>query len=398
MYKKILGSLLCGICFATSAGAIPVLSHTWQWWGYDGSARDVNGNTETEFIIAGAKGQSGQHGTYGDEWGVVGVIATKVVEHGAYLCPLQLQCANKRKKRRSWTEYYYPNGFDWAKCAWLCSDGYGGEGCTTITSTPNICDKATYTTSGNGRFAGVSMKTWGGRSDMIEHAISGFNQFWSDPECDVILGVTKFLNHGVKAAPLQVCCGRNNWKSINSHVHSIQRATGNEKVLCSTGYKANAAGSDCEPINADMCDTQDLSFCANFDRTKYNSEIHRLELDAKSGCHKFFCKERGKAFPTAGDTSCTDCSSGVKGGSSPHNGVCIKCETGEAFNSETGNCDKAAAFSKIDLQYGKGLTKNSAPKDVNEQCWTATTPDVYAECIKTGKMPTVAENPGATTE
>ncbi len=375
MNKKLIAFLLIGFAFAMPAHAINVVSGARGWWGYDGG-NGTNG-TAGDFIIAGAIGKTGSHGTHSDEWAVVGMIANTIVEHGGYFCPYQLQCANKRKKKRSWTMYYHPNGYSTNKCAWLCEPGYSGTNCLSQTSTPTACDMTPQNTSAGGKFSGISLKTSGGDANQKEWEVSGFNAWGSDPECDVILGVVKYLEHGVIAGPVQVCCGRDNWKSIDSFVSTVAAATGQQKLLCASGYTANAAGNDCEPINADMCATQNFTFCANFDRSGYNSTLHTLEQNGS--CYKYFCSEPNKAFPSAGNTACEDCATGVKGGPSPNNGVCVKCETGQAFNKKTGACESAAAYTKIDLQYGKGKTKNNT--NVNDQCWTKTTPEEYRACV-----------------
>lgn len=378
MKKFLIVFLLFGFVLDMPAYAINVATGARAWWGYDGGT-GTNG-TAGDFIIAGTVGKSGTHGTHNDEWAVVGMVANQIVEHGGYFCPYQVQCANKRKKRRAWTQYYQPNGFSTSKCAWLCEPGYSGANCLSQTSTPARCDMTPLNTGSGGKFSGISMKTWGGDENQREWEIVGFNQWGDNPETDVILGVVKFLEHGVIAGPVQIRCGRDNWKSIDSFVESVNAATGTQKLLCATGYTANSAGSDCVPISADACATQDMTFCANFPRDGYNSTLHTIDDDT-GGCVKYFCSESGKAFPSLGSTECVECSTGIKGGPNPNNGVCVTCETGQAFDKKSGACVSAGAYTKTDLQYGKGKTKNS-DEDVEKQCWTKTTPEEYSDCVK----------------
>lgn len=377
MNKILVAFILMGFAFTMPANAINVASGARGWWGYDGGT-GTNGSAG-DFIIAGAIGKTGSHGTHGDEWAVVGMVANTIVEHGGYFCPYQVQCANKYGKKKTWTMYYHPNGYSTNKCAWLCEPGYGGTNCLSQTSTPARCDTTPQNTASGGKFSGISLKTSGGDANQKEWEVTGFNQWGSDPECDVILGVIKYLEHGVIAAPVQICCGRNNWKSIDSFVNTVAAATGSQKLLCASGYTANAAGNDCEPISADLCATQDMTFCANFPRNGYNSARHTIETTS-TGCVKYFCAETGKAFPSLGSTECEECSTGVKGGSNPNNGVCVKCDTGQYFDKTSGSCMSADAYTKTDMQYGKGQTKNST--DVDNQCWTKTTPDEYRACVE----------------
>ena len=369
----VLFTLFC----SQTAYAINISAGTHAWWGYDGSTT-MNGSAE-DFIIAGSLGKGGAHGTHSDEWGVVALVAEKIVEHGGYFCPYQIQCANKKRKRRTWTVYYAPSGFSTSKCAWLCESGYTGPNCLTRTTTPTRCDKTPLNTKTGGKFAGLSLKTSGGDSNGKESYITGFNSWGSDPEHDVILGIVKYLGHGVMAGPVQVKCGRNNWHKIDSYVDSVGMATGNVKLLCAEGYQANASGTDCEPINPDVCNIQEMTFCAGFDRSKYNSSLHTLETG--NNCVKYFCTEQNTAFVSNSDTTCAPCSTGAKGGSSTANGTCVKCDTGEYFDKNSNSCISANAYNKTDLQYGKGKTKNSNTK-IEDQCWTKVVPDEYVECVK----------------
>lgn len=374
--RKLSIAFLLSLFCSTHAFAINVNQAMWGAWGYDGGKAPAG--SYGDFIIAGGIGKGGTHGTWGDEWGLVGIVANTIVEHGGYFCPYQIQCANRRKKKKSWTMYYWPSGFSYDKCAWMCESGYSGPNCLSQTSTPMTCDETAFNTASGGKFSGISMKTWGSDADQKEFEVTGFNQWGSDPECDVVLGVIKFLQHGVVAAPVQVCCGRDNWKSIDSFVSSVQVATGQQKLLCATGYQANATGTDCEPISADICATQNMTFCQNFSREKYDSSKHTLE--ESGSCVKYFCSEPGTAFPAVGDTSCEVCGDGVKGGANRDNGVCMICDTGQYYNEKTGTCQTASAYSKTDMQYGDGQTKNSV--EIEKQCWLAVDPEEYNSCVK----------------
>lgn len=364
-----------------SADAIYTAPDMWRAWGYNGET-GTNGSAGN-FVIAGSTKKNSVHGTWDDEWGVVGVVATKIVEHGGYFCPYQIQCANKWGKKASWTQYYFPNGYDSSKCAWLCESGYSGENCAPQAGTPVNCDMTVYNTSNDGKFSGISVKTSGKNDNQREGDITGFNQWGSDPECDVVLGVTKFLQHGVIAAPVRVCCGRDNWKKNDSFVDSVYAAPGKQKLLCAYGYKANSTGTDCEPVT-EQCKLDNTVFCENFPRESFNSSIHTL-VYADSGCAKYFCSEVGKAFAAAGEFSCEDCGVGVKAGGNPLNGVCVKCQTGEYFDQKSNSCKAAAAYSKSDMQYGKGQTKNTVA--VEDQCWTLVEPQDYADCVRGIKKP-----------
>lgn len=394
--KKILLTFCCAfsglVALQDNSFAINTNGNYWGAWGYDGGT-GVSGSAG-DFLIAGGVGKASSHGTFNDEWGGVAVIALKIVERGGYFCPYQIQCANKRKEKDTWTVYYLPNGYNENKCAWLCETGYSGENCVAETTTPAYCDKTPYNTQSGGKFSGLSMKTSGGDSDSVEGRVTGFKTWYEDShyERDVVLGVIKFLEHGVIAAPVRVACGRDNWKDNDSYLEDVYLASGsiNQKLLCATGYKPNDTNTDCVPINKDICEIQDIKMCDGFARDKYNSSIHTVKV--VDGCAKYFCSETGKAFVSATDTTCSDCATGSKGGASGKDGTCVKCETGQYFNTDTSTCETATAFSKTDLQYGKGKTKNS-DSDINNQCWTFVEPELYRDCVL-GKLKTAIDAAG----
>lgn len=392
--KKVLltfcSSVLCLFVWQNSSFAIKTDTGIWKWWGYNGETSSAG--SSQELIIDGGLWKNNTHGTHADEWGFVAMIATKVVEHGAYFCPYQAQCSNSRKEKHAWTTYYLPNGFSEDKCAWLCESGYEGEDCKEQSEQPPYCDKTPYNTKNGGKFSGLSMKTWGGDAGSVEGNVHGFNTWntGNKMEHDVFLGVIKFLEHGVMASPIHVQCGRDNWKDNDSYFDVVDTAPGTVKLLCAPGYTPNAANTDCEPKNKGICEIQDIKMCDGFARDKYNSSIHTIKV--VDGCAKYFCSETGKAFVSATDTTCSDCATGSKGGASGKDGTCVKCETGQYFNTDTSTCETATAFSKTDLQYGKGKTKNS-DSDINNQCWTFVEPELYRDCVL-GKLKTAIDAAG----
>lgn len=378
MKNKLIAILFISLTFVLPANAITVVSGARSWWGY--TSRDTTGSAG-DFMLAGSLGKGSMHGTFSDEWAVVGVIAQKIVEHGGYFCPYQIQCANKNRKAETWTMYYYPNGFGSVGCSWVCEPGYAGANCLSQSSTPSVYDTKIYGTGSGQKFGGLSLKTTGGSADQKESEVSGFDQFGSDPESDILLGVLKFGQHGVVAGPVKVTCGRSGYKDAQSYVAAIGVVTGSQKLLCANGYKANDTGSDCVPISADVAATQTVKFCDGFTQSGYKSDTHSLEQ--ASGCSKYFCTDKTKAFPKTGDFSCVDCSASVKGGVSKINGQCVQCQTSQYFDSVTSTCKSAIMYTKIELQYGRGKARDTAG-DLMKQCWTLAAPADYKKCVMTG--------------
>lgn len=398
--KKIIFILLFESLLVQPAFCITVLGNLWYKWNSSG-----NSYTETSagdsFLMKGRTGATFTHGTFDDEGAVVGLVAMKIAENGkgGYFCPLQIQCANKRKEEDTWLRYFKPANFNEGQCAWLCADGYYGNDCA-ISSEQNIsfCDSKSFQKNGD-RYNTLQMKTSGGANGEITD-LTVFNSFKEarpgingEQAAISFLGVIGFKNHGVIALPMYLKCNRNNWPDNDSFIESITptgtigEVTTKYKLLCAEGYQPNTNGDDCEAVDACKNDISNMSYCNNFDEEDFDEDEHYLVAD--SGCVKYFCKESGKAFRSVTDKTCIDCAEGSKGGTNSKNGTCISCDTGQYFDEEDETCKTAVAYSKSDMQYGKGGTKNTVPLD--EQCWLIATPEEYAECVKNGgKRPYLA--------
>lgn len=236
-------------------------------------------------------------------------------------------------------------------------------------------------TNTGGRFAGVSIKGWGGDDGVIYGVVPEFQyEEFNNGSHMVVLGVTKFLSHGVIAQPVYLKCTRYNWKHNDSSMTEVLAANGTAKLLCASGYKPNADNSDCEMFDPEMEKLQQLTFCANFPVDKYDAEKH--ELMADGACAKFFCKDSGQAFKARGDTECIDCSNTVIGGASLVDGTCKKCEIGQYFNKKTDACESASAYTKTDVRYGKGNTQSSKP--FISHCWPIVLPEDFKKCVQNG--------------
>jgi len=373
--------------FETSAMAIQTMTVNAQaQWGV--TYANINRGTvyvPGDFVIGGCLHKGCSHGTWEDEWAVIGVVANKIATHGGYFCPYQIQCGNSSRSYQTWTHYFHPNMTDgrlWTqKCAWLCEPGYSGTNCMPQNSSPAYCDNTLYNTTAEGKFGGVSLKTYGRDDGECEAEIIGFHAEWvgsGKKERDVILGADKFLDHGIIARPMTIQCGSDNWSSIDSYVLQVSGTWGGySKLLCAAGYKANADNTDCVPINLQACGIDSMKTCTNFKKELYDSSIHYLVED--NGCVKYFCADPDKAFPSIGDASCEYCAPGIKGGPDWNTGVCVKCQTGQYFDRDANTCKNAKAYAKNDMLYGPGNTKNST---TSQQCWTKLTPDEYAACVR----------------
>ncbi|MCQ2598990.1 MAG: hypothetical protein MJ187_01260 [Alphaproteobacteria bacterium] len=288
-----------------SAHSITVAdAKTWSWWGYNGEQNATG--TSAGFILDGVLQKYGSKdcnngpcGTYpGDEGAVVGLIAEKIYENGAQFCPYQMQCNNKDKEKYSYTNYYYPMCSSNRQCTandciTLCKSGYTGDGCTQRVSGATTKDTTDYST----KFNNIKLKTSGGKDGEREKYVLGFKQWGKDPEHDVVLGVVKYLKHGVIARPVQFDCHRKDYKVARSYVDNVAE-TGTKKLLCAAGYTANAAETDCV-----------TNWCTGYTENQFNSTQHTEFSDGT--CSKFKCKDSSKGFADTAKRDCVKCDNGI---------------------------------------------------------------------------------------
>lgn len=377
-YTGVFGVMLLASLIAPNSYAVNVDDTYASDWGYN---ETLANSDYGELMLAGGIGYyPANYGTYGDEAGFVAMLSQKINANGVFLCPYQLQCANKKKKRKSWTEYYLPTGYDVDQCAWFCTSGYTGSGCTQRATGKEPCDNEMALP----RRSELAMRTWGGGAGAVENQIVAFNNYSVDGnESDIVLGAVGFVDHGVKVAPIKATCGRQRWSGIDSFVSGVE-VVGNTRLLCKQGYQPNSGETGCVPTNSDTCMIQDIDLCAGFEKSLYNSSLHTLEQG--DGCYRYFCRDVTMAFTSGTDTTCVDCFSTTHGGSDSATGQCLACETGYIWNGEWGSkgkCVKSMSLSKLELLYGKGQSRSTNPSVMN-QCWPIGGANEYIECVKNG--------------
>ncbi|MBQ4070388.1 MAG: hypothetical protein IJD52_03375 [Alphaproteobacteria bacterium] len=360
-----------------------------------GATSSCTNNQIGDFIRGGGIGYSKEFmntNFWADEGAVIGIIAEQIVEHGGYFCPYQMQCGNLNRHTYSWFEYYFPEGIDGSNCVWLCEKGFSGANCAPQKATLNE-DVSPLSMSFPREIALKKNEADGIYNSSLAGNINVFSQTKNCTvgnnktngkdcgEINIVLGVTKVMENGAMVAPVHVGCQWKDWSGVNSSVHSVRRCGANEKILCRPGYTPNATETDCVLASQDMITVRDLTFCKGFDPNKYNSKDH--VLDQSGDCVRYFCRDNNMTFAAVDDTTCVACAKGALGGPNKEDGTCVKCEMGQYFDQDTNSCKTAVAFSKIDMMYGRGMTKNDH-KVLDTQCWTLTKPDDYRTCVFSG--------------
>ncbi len=335
--------------------------------------------------------------TYTDEFMVTMMVARRVNNNGAYFCPTQIEGRNKNKGH-AWTEYADASQGNSALCHWLCKPGYTGDECSkAVSSSGGECDstlmlRENYATirrveSGNNIEDAVAMFDFDKKVGCGVHRTQ---------EHDTILAIESWLpnGHGAWVQQFIVRAERRGWSDMDSTA-TIYPATNAKKILvCKIGYTVNSAGTNCEPINRDACPESAAdklaALCSGWNAADYNSLIHDFKL--VGSCYQLRCIQSGYAFPSSGDKSCKACTQNMRGGVSPLDGTCKVCDTGKIFNENapsSGYCTDTAAYSKTDMLYGAGKTRNTAG-DLKNHCWPLATPDEYKKCVENGTAAGVA--------
>ena len=375
--KSVFLACLLGVVFAGfSAHATVSVKGGWD----SGGTANSNSISNNDFTLAGCYSSdwnSNCHGTWGDEGAVVLNIARKFNDNGGYFCPTQIQFANSNNKRDVWINLYKPEAG--ADCRWICKPGYKGENCSTQ-DTGNECGTTSMKNLKN-----ATQRVTGKGSNKVSETIEIFDllERWGSKSRDAsitVLAIVGYYEHGVLVGRLKVT-GTRDWNGgdVRSWVTGTSHPT-ERFLLCDKGYKPNATKTDCEVSNRAACGLPPDPMCSGWTQAEYQANETDLEYRQIGSCFQYRCVDRNKAFPSAANRTCQDCSSGVRGGADRITGVCKVCALGQYFDENTNECKAAVGYSRTDLQYGKDKTKNNTPI-VSNQCWTKTSPDEYKNCV-----------------
>ncbi len=321
-----------------------------------------------------------------DEYALQMMVAVEINEHGANFCPMQVEAKNKNKKN-AWTEYALLGSA--SDCRWLCKDGYSGTKCSVEPGSGTTCNPAEFKRSNYDKFvrlaSGANVEGSVAMFNWNRNYHCGLNKY---QEHDSILAITRWApsGHGAYVQPLIVRAQRQGWEDMISWPAVYYRTGATEHLVCVDGYRPNAGMTDCVEISASIC--AEASSCVGWSWSGFDETLHTYFMPEGKSCFEFRCKGENQAFASVADRSCIECTTSLRGGVSPVDGTCVKCNSGTVFNnnatSVVNHCTEAVGYTKLDMQYGKGKTKNSNPEPDN-QCWTETETDEYRSCV-TGEL------------
>ncbi len=331
-----------------------------------------------------------------DEWGIQMLIVSEANNKGVKICPMQLNGHNANKKD-TWGGAVI---LDKNKCVWLCKDGYTGDKCQSDTTLANVTACSDFSLKLD-TYKNLEVSFLAGSYTFAYTITSDTARCYGNigEAHYMILGVSELTDSGKGAwvEPMTWRVAREGYENMDSwSVVSVIDSSKYKELLCLNGYKINDKGTDCEPINSEFCPEEseasteenltEEAMCKGFALKDYEPTIHEIDLQPMNYfdygalfCVKYSCKESGKGFASSSDKSCVECPDN-KGKIDEKTGICITCSSGQYFDKDDGICKTAVAYSKSDMQYGKGETKNTVPLD--EQCWLIATPEEYAECVK----------------
>lgn len=331
-----------------------------------------------------------------DEWGIQMLIVSTKSAGGVKICPVQLNGRNKNKKDTWGTPVILNNN-----CHWVCREGYTGQNCTTLLANEDV-KTCSPDTLAQDKYEDLTIDKSDKSDSIFESSAKEAACYGNIKEAHyMILGVSELTNSGKGAwvEPMTWRVAREGYEDMDSwSVVSVIDSSKYKELLCLNGYRINEERTDCEPINSELCtkeseeifsleDLTEKAMCEGFALKDYDSTIHLLyhKMYHRNVCVQYKCKDPEKGFASSSDKSCVECPDN-KGKIDEETGICITCSSGQYFDEDNGTCETAVAYSKSDMQYGKGETKNTVPLD--EQCWLIATPEEYAECVKNdGKRP-----------
>ena len=339
---------------------------------------------------------------YDDEYITLMMLAKEVNSHGALFCPIQVVARNSRKEP-AWLKYQN-NPDDAAKCSWLCQEGWTGVQCMdpvnestrysdeqrddTLFQPQNYDTIAAYKPTNNYNtnvpsFFGISTAGCGHNdSDAEEHMTSLMIVGWLSS------------GHGAYARLITARSAMEGWKD-NTSWPVLYPATDNKPILvCKNGYKPNTQKTDCIPLPTPASDVQqegsagtagdgtpidtvapvtEASLCPGWQET-FSDQLHEFYKGDNATCYVYRCKTPGFGFADDRKVQCVECTTSARNGIDNTTGKCVKCNSGEIFNSSLNRCKKLKQVTRDQLLYGNKAATASNP------CWQKTISE-YTDCV-----------------
>lgn len=247
---------------------------------------------------------------HSDEYGILMMVARETTVGGAYFCPTMIIGRNKNKGN-AWTTYHDADG----ACVWLCRKGYTGEKCLQTQSSVTSCDTTKLLQSDYDSVVAVSDEV-----TSVEDRISNWGAnnkvgcgVHKNQEHDIVLAISNWLpsGHGAKVRPYMIRATRSGWADMVSWIDVYPAAaTGNEKsdntvelLACKNGFKPNVSGTDCEPIDNNICGIK--NWCAGWSESGMQDSNHKEIMVGE--CLQWRCKDSKYGLNKPGGTSCSPC-------------------------------------------------------------------------------------------
>lgn len=351
---------------------------------------------ETACIGNGLCSQDGNQGVgvskgKRDQHAVLLLVAHEIADHGAKFCATQVQAIRNSLVDRPWLRYHLPNN-DTRVCFWVCSDGYGGEGCSVENA--QLVDNTILSQSA---FSDLKLSV----DDSTNVMKVDFNKFpevkndvffFTNPgkykcnayktEHNAFFGVVSFTSdgHGVITKPMVARVGYHTGAEREADIHVATIFDSLDGVLCLSGY--HPEGDKCVLndgiANQNQNNNQNGTIlpCKGWEGLP-NSASYVKYYTKGMNCYQYRCKDEAQGFSSNTNLTCVACNDSVQKGVNS-DGVCITCEGTQIFDKETKQCRMSVEVTKQELAYGK---TGSPALNVSDQCWTKLERSEYVRCV-----------------
>lgn len=382
---------MCGMCVICGAFAgepdkyrEPIPSGFADKWldGYSGAyskslpTTGIYPNIETQ-LKDKDNGHNSHNGTFADEGAIMLWAARNIYEHGAYICAVQIQSANKNGYKYAWFDYYWKSDSSSWKCKTMCESGWSGIECRDSTKQ---CAAGEW--SAFGTVPGLIAKESGSdtgykyRHTTEMEVLSFKNEKGGTSDAGVVrqthhivLGVVAHAENGVFVSPIKIIGERG--KTGGGISSWIESAASNNRLtlLCADGYIANNSNTGC--VKNPSCTGVD-EWCDGY-KTGFKSDIHREIINGN--CKEYRCVEDNYGFASdAKRDECIACDTAIRTGVNSA-GLCEKCSTGQCFNASQKQCGGCTEIPKLKIERGPNYDSE------NRECWRKTNPDKFWGCV-----------------
>lgn len=358
---------------STQKGTSSVLNSK---FGLSSSSLDKDDNwtsVDASGVATLAGGLDNLNGTFPDDEGSIVLLVVNGYDgtnvDSVEMCPIQIQSANKDGRKLNWIRL-----FNRGNCVKFYAANSSG------------CDSTDYTK----KWSNIGVLTSGGTEMTKAYGVYTGEKHEFKNSSIRLFAASRILNHGIiiKGVKVEGFSFKKD-KNVCSSIKSLA-TKGSGSLYCAQGYKKNSAGTDCVLDTCPVDDTYRLEhLCSGFSRDVYNRSPQSWQLTTSAtsaGCYRYSCLDFKHGFKSTSDHTCVQCPN--RSGQDASGLCATACPLGQSYQHSSENlltdgaCVNDTAYSKTDMMYGKGKTRNS--QTFEKSCWTII--DNYKACVENGGL------------